>query len=207
MLFNLKKIEYKVGTQNVLKECNISIKENEHLLILGPSGCGKTTLMYLMAGLLKTTSGEIFFERQSYSLMQEKEIDDLRANNFGFIFQKLHLIEHLNVQQNIAIANTKFNFKRNEELINNLGLSEKKNQKIHDLSVGEAQRVAIARGLVNKPKVIFADEPTSALDDVNAKKVMDLIFSQMEKTSTTLIVSTHDDRIKKNFSQILEIKV
>ena len=75
------------------------------------------------------------------------------------------------------------------------------------MSVGEAQRVAIARGLVNKPKVIFADEPTSALDDVNAKKVMDLIFSQMEKTSTTLIVSTHDDRIKKNFSQILEIKV
>ncbi len=207
MLFNLKKIEYKVGTHNVLKECNISIKENEHLLILGPSGCGKTTLINLMAGLLKTTSGEIFFEKQSYSLMQEKEIDDLRANNFGFIFQKLHLIEHLNVQQNIAIANTKFNFKRNEELINNLGLTEKKNQKIHDLSVGEAQRVAIARGLVNKPKVIFADEPTSALDDVNAKKVMDLIFSQMEKTSTTLIVSTHDDRIKKNFSQILEIKV
>ncbi len=129
MLFNLKKIEYKVGTQNVLKECNISIKENEHLLILGPSGCGKTTLINLMAGLLKTTSGEIFFEKQSYSLMQEKEIDDLRANNFGFIFQKLHLIEHLNVQQNIAIANTKFNFKRNEELINNLGLTEKKKPK------------------------------------------------------------------------------
>ena len=138
--------------------------------------------------------------------MTDSEIDNLRVENFGFIFQKLYLIGHLNVEQNIAIANTKFGIDKTQILIKNLGLDEKKTEKIRNLSHGEAQRVAIARGVINDPKVIFADEPTSALDDRNTKKIMDSIFLQVEETNSTLIVCTHDDRVKNRFGNVLEMK-
>ena len=206
MLFKLENIKYKIANKIILNGCTISIKKSEHLLIHGASGCGKTTLINLMAGLLKPSSGEIIFDNKTYSSLSEKALDQIRAENFGFIFQKLHLIGHLNVEQNIVIANSKLNVKRNDELINNLGLSQKRKQKVHDLSVGEAQRVAIARGVVNNPKVIFADEPTSSLDYKNCEKVMDLIFQQAKETKTSLIVSSHDKRIKGMFTNILEMK-
>ena len=158
-----------------------------------------------MSGLLKPTSGIILFNNQDYSNLSEESIDRVRSENFGFIFQKLHLISHMNLIDNIKLAQNKSNTKYLEKLINNLDLSEKKFEIARNLSFGEAQRVAIARGVANNPKVVFADEPTSALDDTNTKKVMNLIFSQAEKTNSTLIVCTHDNRIKKMFSNVLEI--
>ncbi len=205
-LFKLEDIKYKIGNEFLFNNYSTLIKKKQHLLILGPSGSGKTTLINLLAGLLKPSSGEIYFENNRYSVMSDNQIDSLRSENFGFIFQKLHLIGHLNVEQNISIANMKSRILNTEELIKNLDLFEKKKEKIQNLSQGEAQRVAIARGVINDPKVIFADEPTSALDDRNAKKVMDLIFLQVENTEKTVIVSTHDDRIKKRFVNVLEIK-
>jgi len=172
-------------------------------LLLGPSGCGKTTLMNLMAGLLKPSSGEISFEDQSYSKVSN--MDELRARNFGFIFQKIHLIGHLSVVQNIALAQTIIDHARVQALINELGLLGKEHQKARDLSVGEAQRVAIARAMANHPKVIFADEPTSALDDVNTEKVMSLVLEQAKKTGASLIAATHDARIKGFFDNVLEM--
>ena len=174
-------------------------------MILGPSGSGKTTLINLMAGLLKPSSGEIIFENKNYSLLTEHEVDELRSKNFGVIFQKIHLIKHLNIEQNILLAKKKNHSLNTNKLINELALSGKNKQMAQNLSVGESQRVAIARGIANKPKVIFADEPTSALDELNAKKVIELILRQSKKTNATLIVSTHDKRIKKYFSDILEI--
>ena len=158
-----------------------------------------------MAGLLKPSSGEIIFENKNYSLLTEHEVDELRSKNFGVIFQKIHLIKHLNIEQNILLAKKKDHFLNTNKLINELALSGKNKQMAQNLSVGESQRVAIARGIANKPKVIFADEPTSALDELNAKKVIELILRQSKKTNATLIVSTHDKRIKKYFSDILEI--
>ena len=96
---------------------------------MGPSGSGKTTLINIIAGLLRPSSGEIYFEKNSYSSMTDSEIDNLRVENFGFIFQKLYLIGHLNVEQNITIANTKFGIDKTQILIKNLGLDEKKNRK------------------------------------------------------------------------------
>ena len=104
------------------------------------------------------------------------------------------------------LAQNKSNLLYVNNLIDDLGLSDKTNKMISDLSVGESQRVAIARGIANKPKIIFADEPTSSLDDLNANNVMKIIFSQAKKTNSTVIVSTHDKRIKKYFSNILEMK-
>ena len=190
MLFKIKNLEYKIENLEILRKQNFDLEKSNHLLILGPSGCGM-----------------ILFENKDYSSLSNEEIDKIRAEKFGFIFQKLHLIGHLSVEQNIILAQNNPNSQNVSKLINNLGLSEKNKQMARDLSFGEAQRVAIARGVANNPKVIFADEPTSALDDVNAKKVMNLIFSQVEKTNSTLIVCTHDERIKKLFFNVMQISI
>lgn len=206
MLFNIKNLEYNFKKHKILsKKISFKLNKSNHLLILGPSGCGKTTLLNLMAGLLRASNGLIEFEDNDYSLLTNNEIDEIRAHNFGFIFQKLHLINHLNVEQNIILAKNKKDSQNIYSLIDQLGLSMIKKQVIGNLSFGEAQRVAIARALVNNPKVIFADEPTSALDELNTKKVIELLFAQAKKTYATLIVSSHDYRIKKYFSNILEM--
>ena len=205
MLFEIKNLEYIIENNKILSKKSFTIGENKHLLILGPSGCGKTTLINLMSGLLKPSSGEVIFMKKNLSLLTTIELDSLRFKYFGFVFQKLHLLGHLNIEQNILLAKNGSNSINVDKLINDLGLLEKKKIMANDLSQGEAQRVAIARGMINQPKVIFADEPTSALDEINTKKVMELIFSSANKIKTTLIVSTHDKRIKKYFSNILEM--
>ena len=205
MLFKILNLEFKSKATSILKEIDLTIGKNKHLLILGSSGCGKTTLINLMTGLLKPSSGEIFFEDKNYSLLSDQELDNLRSENFGLIFQKLHLIRHLNIEQNISLAKSKSHSLNINELINDLGLFGRNKQIAKNLSVGESQRVAIARGIANNPKVIFADEPTSALDELNTKKVIELLFTQAKKTYATLIVSSHDYRIKKYFSNILEM--
>ena len=205
MLFKILNLEFKLKAKSILKKIDFTIEKNKHLLILGSSGCGKTTLINLMTGLLKPSSGEIFFEDKNYSLLSDQELDNLRSENFGLIFQKLHLIKHLNIEQNISLAKNKSHSLNINELINDLGLFGRNKQIAKNLSVGESQRVAIARGIANNPEVIFADEPTSALDELNTKKVIELLFTQAKKTYATLIVSSHDYRIKKYFSNILEM--
>ena len=205
MLFNLIDIEFKVKSEVILKKKSLKIYSGKHLLIYGPSGSGKTTLVNIMTGLIKPSKGQIYYKNNDYEKLNIDQIDNLRLLNFGLIFQKLHLIGHLNVQQNISIAQSTPNFDRINELMKSLDIFDKRNQKARDLSVGEAQRVAIARGVVNNPSIIFADEPTSALDDVNAQRVINLIFSQANQTKATLIVSTHDQRIKGLFSNSLEV--
>ena len=152
-----------------------------------------------------TSREKVIFMKKNLSLLTNIELDSLRFKYFGFVFQKLHLLGHLNIEQNILLAKNGSNSINVDKLINDLGLLEKKKIMANDLSQGEAQRVAIARGMINQPKVIFADEPTSSLDEINTKKVMELIFSSANKIKTTLIVSTHDKRIKKYFSNILEM--
>lgn len=205
MLFTLNNIEYHQNNINVLETQSRSLTAGQSTLLLGPSGCGKTTLMNIMAGLLKPSSGEISFDGTNYTSLSDKSIDKLRADNFGFVFQTLHLIDHLSVAQNIALAQTTPNAERVQSLIDDLGLSGKEKQKARELSVGEAQRVAIARAVANNPKVIFADEPTSALDDDNTQKVLELILDQATKTGATIIAATHDERIKGHFDKVWEI--
>ena len=196
---------YMADQKTILAPQSLNITSGQHLLLLGPSGCGKTTLMNLAAGLLKASGGKIAYEGQNYAGMSDAALDTLRARNFGFVFQRLHLIGHLSVAQNIAVAQRGDGPSRIEELLADLGLSGRENSPARDLSVGEAQRVAIARAVANNPKIIFADEPTSALDDANAKKVMDMIFAQAKKTGATIIAATHDARIKPYFTTIRDM--
>lgn len=204
-MFTLQNLEYRIKDTSILPGQSLNVSEGQHLLLHGRSGCGKTTLMNLMSGLLRATSGEISFKGQQYDTLSDTRLDSLRAQNFGFVFQRLHLVGHLSVRQNIALAQTKPNAARIDELIADLGLSDKSEQKAQSLSVGEAQRVAIARAVANNPSVIFADEPTSALDDQNTERVMELLFAQADKTQATVIAATHDARIKARFDTVLEM--
>ena len=163
--------------------------------------------MNLMSGLLKPTSGFISFEDNDFSKLTEENIDKIRSKNFGFIFQRLHLIKHLTVEQNILLGLNKDQSPNIDELLDDIGLKNKHTQLAKNLSFGESQRVAIARGIINSPKVIFADEPTSSLDDKNTKKVLELIFSQAKKNNSTIIISSHDERVKKFFKKIQEINL
>lgn len=204
-MFTWTNLGYRPTAKTSLTFPDIKISQKQNLLLLGPSGCGKTTLMNLMAGFIKPDRGQITFQDQHYDVLSESELDRLRRRHFGFVFQKLHLIGHLSVAQNIAVTQTKPDPVRVQVLIDDLDLSGKERQKARDLSLGEAQRVAIARAVVHHPTVIFADEPTSALDDTNTEKVMELIFDQARKTGATVIAATHDARIKDRFETILEM--
>ena len=207
VFLNIENVELKIKTKTLLKRQNFDLRKGKNLLIVGPSGSGKTTLLNIMAGLLKPSSGDVIFQEKKYSLLSESEIDSMRAKNFGFIFQKIHLIKHLSIEQNILLATNDKSFKDIKQLTNKLEISDKLNEKAMNLSVGEAQRVAIARGLANKPKVVFADEPTSSLDDYNTRNFLDLIFSLTNDNDSSLVVCTPDKRIIKNFDNILDLTI
>ena len=205
MLFTLKDVALTSQGKTILPPTTLNVESGKHLLLIGPSGCGKTTLLNIMSTLLRASDGAISYEGTDYKTLSDKKLDNLRAYNFGFVFQSMHLIGHLTVQQNIEVAQTQPDVQRIRSLINDLGLNGKEKQKAHNLSGGEAQRVAIARALANTPNVIFADEPTSALDDQNTENVMELLFEQAEKSNATLITATHDARIKHRFENVLEM--
>lgn len=207
MFLRVKNLEFKVANKTILNKQNFSVSKSKHLIISGSSGSGKTTLMNLMSGLLKPTSGFVSFEENDFSKLTEENIDQIRSKNFGFIFQRLHLIKHLTVEQNILLGLNKDQSLNIDELLDDIGLKNKHTQLAKNLSFGESQRVAIARGIINSPKVIFADEPTSSLDDKNTKKVLELIFFQAKKNNSTIIISSHDERVKKFFKKIQEINL
>ena len=207
MFFLVKNLDFIIGNNTILSELNFSLDNGSHLIISGPSGSGKSTLINLMSGLYRPTSGHVSFESNDYSKLTDKDIDEMRAKNFGLIFQRLHLIKHLTVEQNILLGFNKIKLPNIEKLIEDIGLTAKKKQLAKDLSFGESQRVAIARGVVNNPKIIFADEPTSSLDDENTKRVLKLISAQANKNKSSIVISTHDERVKKFFKNILEIKL
>ena len=207
MFFLVKNLDFIIANNTILSDLNFSLDNGSHLIISGPSGSGKSTLINLMSGLYRPTSGHVSFESNDYSKLTDKDIDEMRAKNFGLIFQRLHLIKHLTVEQNILLGFNKIKLPNIEKLIEDIGLTAKKKQLAKDLSFGESQRVAIARGVVNNPKIIFADEPTSSLDDENTTKVLKLISAQANKNKSSIVISTHDERVKKFFKNILEIKL
>ena len=207
MFLNVENVELKIKSKIILKKQKFEIKKGQNMLVIGPSGSGKTSLLNIMTGLVRPSSGEVIFQNKKYSSLTDNQIDSLRANKFGFIFQKINLIKHLTVEQNILLAQCSNLSKNMAKILNMLDISNKTKEKAMNLSVGEAQRVAIARGLVNQPEIIFADEPTSSLDDKNTKNVIDLILSLAKEHNSSLVVCTHDKRIMNFFKNIIEISL
>ena len=196
-------ISYSYGQSTLLTFPDINLERGEQGLLLGQSGSGKTTLLHLLAGLLSPKSGEININHQNLGLLRGSQIDHFRGQNIGIIFQTAHFMEALTVEENLLLAQQLAQKKKDKTLIytflRNLNLFNKLKSKPSDLSVGEAQRVNIVRALIHQPSVILADEPTSALDDKNAYEVIKLLETQAKQVNATLLIVTHDARLKGHF--------
>lgn len=188
---------------------DFTLNEKEHLLIIGGSGSGKTTLLHILGGLLKPTQGEVFIDGTSMYSMSESGLDRFRRNHIGIVFQRIHLISALTVIENLALAQYLSKQPKNKsllhDLLSELGIADKAKKYPNELSFGESQRVGIARAVINKPSILFADEPTSNLDDKNSDKVLKLLQDQAEKNDASLIIATHDERIKRHYSNVLNL--
>lgn len=193
----------------ILSFPDLTIARQDKVLLLGNSGCGKTSLLSVIAGLLQPVSGKVFVHDKDIYAMGSRERDQLRARNFGFVFQTLYLLSSLTIEQNILLAADMAGVTpeadRLRNLLLSLGLADKARSKPSQLSQGQQQRAALARAIFNFPALIIADEPTSSLDDENALIVMDLLEEQARDSGSALLVATHDHRIKNRFSRIIDL--
>ncbi|PKP15365.1 MAG: ABC transporter ATP-binding protein, partial [Bacteroidetes bacterium HGW-Bacteroidetes-23] len=188
---------------------NITSNESEIVLITGNSGKGKTTLLHLLGGLLRPKSGFISIQNTNISTLSEKELDRFRGRNIGLVLQQSHFVASLNVLENVVLASWLATGKKATEkaksLLKELDLEDQMYKLPSNLSVGQQQRVSIARALINEPKLLLADEPTSSLDDENASKVADLLAHLSKEYKASLIIVTHDQRLKDKFSNQLNL--
>ena len=202
-------LTYNYSSEVQLRFPDFSLSKGEQALILGQSGCGKTTLLHLLSGLLKPDSGEVDVENENISKMSGARLDNFRGANIGIVFQTPHFIEALTVKENLTLTQTLAGKSKDVDkvkgLLVDLGVESKLNAKLNALSVGEKQRISIARALVNSPALILADEPTSALDDENCDAVLKLVREQAKKHNSTLLIVTHDNRLKDQFDKRIEL--
>ncbi|MBS6506729.1 MAG: ABC transporter ATP-binding protein [Paraclostridium bifermentans] len=194
---------------NALNNVNINIEKGEFVAIIGPSGSGKSTLLHLLGGLEKISSGSIKVNGKDISKLKDIELAEYRRKEVGFVFQQYNLIPVLNVEENIELPLMLGNDDIDEiyinELIDVLGLKDRKNHLPSQLSGGQQQRVAIGRALSTKPSIILADEPTGNLDSKTTDEVMELLKKSIRKFKQTLIVITHDINIAKKADRIINI--
>jgi putative ABC transport system ATP-binding protein len=197
------------GVRTVVAVPSWAVAAGQHSLILGPSGSGKSTLLHLIAGLLRPSRGHVVVAGQDLGALAPAELDAFRGRSIGIVLQRLHLIPALTVRDNLRLARTLARLPPDaaqiDALIADLGLAALAGARPSRLSQGEAQRVAIARAVVHRPMLILADEPTSALDDVNCTAVLALLRAQAEASGATLVVATHDARLKPHFGHRLEL--
>lgn len=208
-MVRVSSLKYRYSSDKTLLFPDLRVEKGGACLLLGNSGSGKTTLLHLIGGLLKIQEGEISIAGQNISQLSESGIDAFRGKHLGFIFQRNHLIPSLTVAENLLLApylaNVRQDTKRVEEVLEHLDLSVKKNSGVQELSQGQAQRVAIGRAVINKPDVILADEPTSALDDENCQRVIRLLLDISKWNDSTLIIATHDQRLKSVISSHIQL--
>ena len=183
---------------------DLHIRKGEQWLLLGESGSGKTTLLHILTGIKKPSSGSVFIGETELYKLSNSALDQFRGRNIGVVFQQAHLIKSLTVKENLFLAQTFAGLKNDEqrikEVLTDLDIIQKVNSYPSTLSQGQLQRVSIVRAVLNKPALLFADEPTSSLDNKNANAVIGLLLKLSNANGATLVVSTHDERVKEAFS-------
>ena len=198
-------------TLSVLENISLTISENDKVAITGKSGAGKSTLLHIMAGLDQSTSGKIIFNDQNLSLISNSSLSKIRLVNFGFVYQFHHLLDDLTVEENIQIPlllNNSLDKDKKikiKDIMQTLGIFNRKNHLPWKLSGGEKQRTAIARALINNPKFLFLDEPTGNLDKENATIIQNLLFELSDRYGIALITATHDNEFIKSFKQVYRL--
>ena len=214
ILLKLKKVnlKYQTGKENikVLKDINLTTKKKETISIVGESGSGKTSLIMLIGGLEKATSGKIFFQDQEITKLNEDKVSEIRKKNIGIIFQSFYLIPNYSAVENVALTLELNKFKNPEKeaklLLDRFGLSHRFNNLPSQLSGGEQQRVAIARAIAMKPKLILADEPTGNLASENSQMIADILFKFIKEEKSSLIMVTHDPKLANKAKRKIKIK-
>ena len=220
MIVELKDIfkSYYEGEDNprrdILDSFNLSINFDESISIVGPSGCGKTTLLNILGTLDKPDSGEVVFNGEPVTNMNDDQLSKLRAEKIGFIFQSHHLLPQISVIENVTLPTLAVNPKQNntiifdeaETLLSEVGLKKEVYKFPSQLSGGEKQRVAIVRSLINNPNLVLADEPTGSLDKSRGEEIIDLLKSLCVNNQTSLVVVTHDIEIASQMKRRLCFK-
>jgi len=210
-LIKLIGIKKTVGSEQILKGIDLEIYEGEFVSIIGASGSGKSSLLYILGLLDKPTEGEVFFEDEKIDYSKDKRLSYLRNSKLGFVFQFHYLVQELSLLDNVILPAIKKGVPIKEAreramvLLERLGLKGKENRKPYEISGGEMQRTAIARALINQPKVLLADEPTGNLDSTNTQRVMD-IFKEINKSQTTIVMVTHEIDLARQTRRIVELR-
>jgi len=202
-------LAHRYGEHEALRLSEWKVAQGERWLVLGPSGCGKSTLLHVIAGLIQPAEGEVEVSGENLRKLEGARMDRWRGSTVGIVLQALHLVRHLSVRDNLRLAQYLAHVPQDNariaDTLSALGVGEKAARKPSELSQGEQQRVAIARAVVNRPKLLLADEPTANLDDSAAAKVVDLLSEQAARHGATLVVATHDARVKGKFRERLEL--
>ena len=214
-IIELKSINKIYGTSiktQVLFDLDLAIEEGSFTSIIGQSGSGKSTLLNIVGTLDKPTSGEVFIDGRRTDQMKKNELADLRNKSMGFIFQFHYLLPEFTALENVLMPNriisdkvSKETMARANELMNLVGLEKVKNNLATEMSGGQQQRTAIARALMNNPKIILADEPTGNLDSDTTETIYNLLRDINKKFGTTFVIITHDRRIAEKTDRIIEI--
>jgi ABC-type lipoprotein export system ATPase subunit len=208
-VLSLKSVRHLYGAREALRLERFEAAAGEHWLVLGPSGCGKTTLLHIVSGLLRPSEGEVRVGDQPLAALSGSALDRWRGRTLGIVPQKLHLVPSLSVLQNLLLAQFLAGMPedstRARAVLDQVRLGERSAARPAQLSHGEAQRAAVARATVNRPRVLIADEPTSNLDDANCERALDLLQTQARECGATLVIATHDQRARSRFAQRLEL--
>lgn len=203
---NLKK-SYGTGESKnqVLKGITLSIKKGDFVVILGTSGSGKSTLLNVISGLEPADHGSICYENADITSMTDRELTKFRKDHIGYIFQQYFLLPNLNVDKNVKMGADLAENRQYREIINAVGLGEKRNKYPHELSGGEQQRVSVARALAKKPDVLYLDEPTGALDEATGRLVLDYIVRLKNELGFTMVMVTHNQNIAEMANTVIRM--
>jgi ABC-type lipoprotein export system ATPase subunit len=205
----LRGVVHRYGASTVLELAQWSAAAGERWLVLGPSGSGKTTLLHILAGLVRPAAGEVRIYQKDILSLRGAALDRWRGATVGIVLQALHLVPHLSVRDNLRLAQYLAHLPQDDAAISEalaaLGVAGKAARRPGELSQGEQQRVAVARAVVNGPKLLLADEPTANLDDAAAASAVELLLAEAGRRAATLVVATHDARVKAKFRDRLEL--
>jgi len=200
---------HRYGEAEALRLPDWQVTQGERWLVLGASGSGKTTLLHVVAGLIRPSEGEVAIAGERLRDLDGARLDRWRGSTVGIVLQALHLVRHLSVRDNLRLAQYLAHATQDDariaETLGALGVADKAARLPADLSEGERQRVAIGRAVVNRPGLLLADEPTANLDDAAAGRAVELLIEQATRYGATLVVATHDGRVKARFKERLEL--
>ena len=209
-MFAVENLKHAYDGAEVLNVPEWRAEQGAHWLVIGPSGSGKTTLLHALAGILRPSAGRVGVAGQDYAALRAGELDRFRGRHVGIVLQRLHLIPSLRVLDNLLLAQYLAGLSqdraRASEVLQTLDLASKERAYPHELSFGQAQRVAVARAVVNRPKLLLADEPTSNLDDARCQQALELLLSMAKACDATLVIATHDQRIRARVPRHFELK-